>query len=134
MRNRGQQPSRDACGIFWMQAGDHARGTRLPIGKNFTALKKLTQLGIRIEIAQLDVGFSVPAPDNRVPNYSWDRDNPNVHSQVKRMFKNVNKEVYSTHHIHPNANGQDINSAKRRGTLSLKKKRKKWEKTPKAAT
>ena len=100
-----------------------------PLGKIFTVLKKLTQLGIRIEIAQLDFGFSVPAPNNRVPNYSWDRGDQNAHSQIKRMFKNVNKEVYSTHHIRPNANGQDINSAKRRGTLSLKKKRNKWEKT-----
>ena len=86
-----------------------------PLGKIFTVLKKLTQLGIQIEIAQLDFGFSVPAPNNRVPNYSWDRDNQNAHSQIKRMFKNVNKEVYSTHHLRPNANGQDINSAKRRG-------------------
>ena len=103
-----------------------------PLGKIFTVLKKLTQLGIRIKIAQLDFGFSVLAPNNRVPNYSWDRDNQNAHSQIKRMFKNVNKEVYSTHRLRPNANGQDINSAKRRGTLNLKKKRNKWEMTPNA--
>ena len=48
------------------------------------------------------------------------------------MFKHVSKEVYPTHHIYPHVNGQDINLAKRRGTLSLKKKREKWEKTPNA--
>ena len=103
-----------------------------PLGKIFTALKKLTQLGIRTQIAQLDFGFSVPARNNKVPNYSWDRDNQNAQSQIKRFFKHVSKDVYPTHHVHPNVKGQDVNLAKRRGTLSLKKKRKEWEKTPNA--
>ena len=91
-----------------------------PLGKIFTALKKLTQLGIRTEIAQLDFGFSVPAPNNKVPNYSWDRDNQNARNRSTRMFKHVNKEVYPPHHIYPNVNRQDIDLAKIRGTLSLK--------------
>ena len=103
-----------------------------PLGKIFTVLKKLTGLGIQIEIAQLDFGFNVPARNNLVPNYSWHKGNQNARNRSKRMFKHVSKEVYPTHHIYPNVNRQDIDLAKTRGTLSLKKQRKKWEEIPKA--
>ena len=91
------------------------------LGKIFTALKKLTQMGIQTEISQLDFGFSVPAPNNKVPNYSWNRDNQNAQSQIKRIFNRVNKDAYPTHLVHPYVKGQDVDLAKRRGTLSLKK-------------
>ena len=99
-----------------------------PLGKIFTGLKMLAQLGVRTDVTQLDIGFRVPTGNNKVPNYSWDRGNQNAPRQSGRMFKHVAREVYPTHLMYANVNGQDVNLAKIRGTLSLKKKREQWEK------
>ena len=98
-----------------------------PLGKIFTALKELTQLGIRTEIAQLDFGFTVPVAKNRVVNFSWGSKYWNATNRDKGMFNNVHKDIFPTHHIHPKKNGQGIDSAKLRGSISLKKKKKYWE-------
>jgi hypothetical protein len=96
-----------------------------PLNVLFTKMKRMSDLGINVELIQLDVAFSVPVGANRLVQFSCHR-YPSK-KRKRSLLRHSTVKMYPLHQL-PRPGGKPILDNKVKGTVSLKKNIKSWDK------
>lgn len=98
---------------------------KCPLNIIFTEMKKMSDEGITVELIQLDVAFSVPVRENQLVQFSChqNKDRKSIHS----LLAQSTVKVYPLHQL-PHPRGEVILGKHVKGTVSLKKNIKTWNK------